>query len=159
MDAAGLDSEGWGFTSTSEMWREQIGTRDEGMEEDNNCRCKRYEWYQKGITYWQGFASGEPSCGGLKEVNPIRVIVSPGSGAHQVLVSIINQGVPNTNMLGTCGAPSAPFDTAKMTFILVHEYVLSVNVRRHPSVPGSKLWQIEQTIRHNNSYHVKLLRS
>ena len=47
MDAGGLDSDGRGFSSAKEMWREEIGI---GEAKDGS---KRHEWYRKGIAYWQ----------------------------------------------------------------------------------------------------------
>lgn len=53
MDAAGLDTEGRGFTSAREMWKEELGAEDCGDESNDACRAKRSDWYQKGIAYWQ----------------------------------------------------------------------------------------------------------
>ncbi|WOL15355.1 alpha N-terminal protein methyltransferase 1 [Canna indica] len=105
MDAAGLDSEGRGFTSASEMWREQIGTRDEGTEEDNDSRSKRHEWYQKGIAYWQGVdASVDGVLGGYGHVNDADVkgseaFLKPllldrfGSGARRLVALDCGSGI------------------------------------------------------------------
>ncbi|CAL9187689.1 unnamed protein product [Musa hybrid cultivar] len=70
MDAAGLDSEGRGFASAREMWREEIGIGEEGEEAENGAPCKRRDWYQKGIAYWEGVeASVDGVLGGYGHVD------------------------------------------------------------------------------------------
>ncbi|URE11115.1 N-terminal protein methyltransferase [Musa troglodytarum] len=70
MDAAGLDSEGRGFACAREMWREEIGIGEEGEEAENGAPCKRRDWYQKGIAYWEGVeASVDGVLGGYGHVN------------------------------------------------------------------------------------------
>nr|XP_010906051.1 alpha N-terminal protein methyltransferase 1 isoform X1 [Elaeis guineensis] len=64
MDAGGLDSDGRGFSSAKEMWREEIGI---GEAKDGS---KRHEWYRKGIAYWQAVeASVDGVLGGYGHVN------------------------------------------------------------------------------------------
>ncbi|KAJ3670037.1 hypothetical protein LUZ60_010361 [Juncus effusus] len=67
MEASGLDSNGRQFSSAGEMWREEIG---EGGEE----KGKLVDWYNKGISYWQGVeASVEGVLGGYGCVNDVDV--------------------------------------------------------------------------------------
>ncbi|XP_008793567.2 alpha N-terminal protein methyltransferase 1 [Phoenix dactylifera] len=68
MDAGGLDSDGRGFSSSREMWREEIGI---GEAEGGS---KRHEWYRKGIAYWQAVeASVDGVLGGYGHVNEVDV--------------------------------------------------------------------------------------
>ena len=50
MNVGGLDSDGRGFRSAEEMWREEIGLDEPDIDTNNN---KRHDWYSKGISYWE----------------------------------------------------------------------------------------------------------
>ncbi|KAJ6846778.1 alpha N-terminal protein methyltransferase 1 [Iris pallida] len=63
MESGGLDSDGRGFASAEEMWREEIGL---GLADST----KRTDWYSKGISYWQNVeASVDGVLGGYGHVN------------------------------------------------------------------------------------------
>lgn len=60
------------------MWRKEIGL-GEGEEEEAAASAKRHDWYQKGISYWQGVdASVDGVLGGYGHVNEIDVKGSEG---------------------------------------------------------------------------------
>lgn len=44
METGGLDSDGRTFKTAEEMWREEVGDGDPQ---------KKFQWYNKGINYWQ----------------------------------------------------------------------------------------------------------
>ncbi|KAJ6815151.1 alpha N-terminal protein methyltransferase 1 [Iris pallida] len=71
MESGGLDSDGRGFGSAEEMWREEIGL---GLADSS---AKRTDWYSKGISYWQNVeASVDGVLGGYGQVNDADVAAS-----------------------------------------------------------------------------------
>ncbi|KAK6796346.1 hypothetical protein RDI58_004047 [Solanum bulbocastanum] len=61
METGGLDSDGRTFKNAEEMWREEVGDGD---------TQKKFQWYNKGINYWQGVeATVDGVLGGFGHVN------------------------------------------------------------------------------------------
>ncbi|XP_069149385.1 alpha N-terminal protein methyltransferase 1 isoform X2 [Solanum lycopersicum] len=61
METGGLDSDGRTFKTAEEMWREEVGDGDPQ---------KKFQWYNKGINYWQGVeATVDGVLGGYGHVN------------------------------------------------------------------------------------------
>uniref|UniRef100_M1ALD8 Alpha N-terminal protein methyltransferase 1 n=1 Tax=Solanum tuberosum TaxID=4113 RepID=M1ALD8_SOLTU len=61
METGGLDSDGRTFKNAEEMWREEVGDGDPQ---------KKFQWYNKGINYWQGVeATVDGVLGGYGHVN------------------------------------------------------------------------------------------
>ncbi|KAG5620120.1 hypothetical protein H5410_005338, partial [Solanum commersonii] len=61
METGGLDSDGRTFKNAEEMWREEVGDGDPQ---------KKFQWYSKGINYWQGVeATVDGVLGGYGHVN------------------------------------------------------------------------------------------
>lgn len=100
MDVGGLDSEGRGFTSAQEMWREEIGLDE--PDTDTN-KSKRRQWYSNGISYWEGVeASVDGVLGGYGHVNDIDV---KGSDAFLKTLLPARFGAERRNLVALdCGS-------------------------------------------------------
>ncbi|CAN4105452.1 unnamed protein product [Withania somnifera] len=86
MEMEGLDSEGRKFKNAEEMWREEVGDDDP---------AKKSQWYNKGVSYWEGVeATVDGVLGGYGHVNAADIKAS-----EDFLNTILAQRFPDTGRL------------------------------------------------------------